>query len=72
MPGWSWLGQVERDRPELAREAAQTIRQMAEGESLRQSAPRGPWAIAGYVMGGLLGLPLLILLFSVMLSALFR
>ncbi len=70
--GWFWLGQSEKRSQDLARETAQAIRQMAEGEAVRQGAPNNPWAIAGYVLGGVFGLLLLVLVFSMMVSSLFR
>jgi hypothetical protein len=41
-------------------------------ESVRQAMPGSPWAIAGYVLGGIFGLLLLVLVFSMMVSSLFR
>jgi hypothetical protein len=71
--GWHWVGAAEGKRVDgLAREAASTLRQMAEGEALRLAQPGSPWSIAGYVLGGLFGLQVLILLFSLMVSFLFR
>lgn len=69
---WSWLGQTEKSPGELSREAAQAVRQLAEGEALRQAGPSSPWAIAGFVLGGFFGLILLMFLFSMMMSLLFR
>ncbi len=68
---WYWLGQSEKQAADLARETAHAIRQMAEGELVRQTPPSGPWAIAGYILGSMFGLFLLIVLFSLMVSALF-
>jgi hypothetical protein len=70
--GYLWLGLGNKAPQELARESAQTVRQLAEGEALRQALPNSPWAIAGYILGGLLGLQLVIVLLSLMISALFR
>jgi hypothetical protein len=70
--GWFWLGQTEKGIVERGREAAQTLRQMAEGEALRQSLPGNPWAIAGYILGGVFGLILLGMVFSLMISSVFR
>lgn len=70
--GWSWMGLVEKRAPDLARESAQAIRQMAEGESVRTALPNSPWAIVGYVLGGIFGLILLMILFSVLLSSLIQ
>lgn len=69
---WTWLGQTEKTPGDLSREAAQAVRQMAEGEALRQAGPSSPWAIAGFVLGGFFGLILLMILFSMMMSLLFR
>lgn len=71
-PGYTWLGQSGKKPSELAHEAARAIRQMAEGETLRQGLPSNPWSIAGYIGGGLFGLLALILLFLMMISSLFR
>jgi hypothetical protein len=70
--GYYLLGQSEKSILELSREAAQAVRQMAEGESVRRTLPNSPWAIAGYILGGLFGLLILTGLFSIMMSALFR
>lgn len=70
--GWTWLGQAEKEISELALEAARAIRQMAEGEAVRQVQSFGPWSIFGYVLGGIGGLIVLAILFSVMTSALYR
>jgi hypothetical protein len=69
---WYWLGQSEKQLPDLARETAQAIRQIAEGEAVRQAPPGGPWAIAGYILGGIFGLILLIILFASLMSSLFQ
>ena len=67
-----WLGQGDKDYQSLARDAAQTVRQMAEGEAVRQAISNNPWMIAGYVLGALIGLQILIALFALMMTALFR
>jgi hypothetical protein len=63
---------MDKRPQDLAREAAHAIRQVAEGESVRQSVTSSPWAIAGYVLGGVFGLILLSLVFSLLLSSLVR
>jgi hypothetical protein len=68
--GWHWLGQNEQRPQDLAREAASTLRQLAEGEAVRQTAPGSPWVIAGYVFGAIFGLVLLMILFSFLISSL--
>ncbi len=69
---WGWLGQADKQETILAREAAQAIRQMAEGESVRQAAPSNPWVIASYIMGGIFGLLVLWFLFVLIVSSLFQ
>jgi hypothetical protein len=70
--GYYLLGQSEKSLLELSREAAQAVRQMAEGEALRRALPNSPWAIAGIILGSLFGLQILFGLFMVIISALFR
>lgn len=70
--GWIWLGQTEKRPQELAREAAQSLRQMAEGESLRAPLPNNPWTVAGFILGGIFGLLLLFAAFSLLFSSFFR
>ncbi len=69
---WFWLGQSDQKVQELARDTARAIRQIAEGETVRQAAPSSPWSIAGYILGGIFGLLLLVFVFSLMASSLFR
>jgi hypothetical protein len=70
--GYTWPGQVDKSPQQLARDAAQALRQMAEGEAPRLALPAGPWAVAGYILGGLFALQLLAALFTLMISTLFR
>ena len=70
--GWAWIGQSDRSMQDLARDTAQAARQMAEGEAVRRSVSAGPWGIAGYLLGGLGALVMLAILFSIMMSNLFR
>lgn len=70
--GWLLPASVEKSPQELAKEAAATLRQMAEGEDIRQGLPNSPWQIAGYVLGGLFGILLLIGLFALLVTSLFR
>jgi hypothetical protein len=71
--GWIWLGQQAEKSPyQLGRDAAQAVRQLAEGEAMHQALTTNPWAITGYILGGIFELILLVGLFSLMMSALFR
>ncbi|WP_162787727.1 hypothetical protein [Anaerolinea thermolimosa] len=71
LEGWTWPGAATRSLRELAEEAVGAIRQMAEGDLPRAGLPSNPWAIAGYVLGGLFAIQLLIGLFALLVSSLF-
>jgi hypothetical protein len=71
LEGWVWPGATTRSLRELAEEAAGVIRQMAEGDLPRAGLPSNPWAVAGYVLGGLFAVQLLIGLFALLVSSLF-
>lgn len=71
--GWFWFGAPAEKRPQdLGREAAQSLRQLAEGENVRAALPSSPWAVVGYILGGLFGLQLLFALFSLLISSIYR
>ncbi len=70
--GWLWLGLVQRPVRELAEEAAGTIRQLAEGDVPRGGLPSNPWAVAGYILGGLFALQILVALFAILVSSLYN
>jgi hypothetical protein len=67
-----WLGQAEKSPQEMARETARSLRQMAEGETLRNSLPSNPWMVTGTILAGLFGLLLILFLFSLMFSIIFQ
>jgi len=56
--GWVWTGGI-RPLPAAATQAAQTLRQLAEGQELRQQAATPGWMIAVYIVAGLFGLEIL-------------
>jgi len=56
--GWVWTGGI-RPLPAAATQAAQTLRQLAEGQELRQQAVTPGWMIAVYIVAGLFGLEIL-------------
>ncbi len=70
--GWLWLGLTIPPLRELAEQAAAAIRQMAEGDAPRGGLPSNPWAVAGYILGGLFALQILIGLFAILVSSLFN
>jgi hypothetical protein len=70
--GWLWLGLTQRPTHETAEEAAGAIRQMAEGDAPRGGLPANPWSVAGYILGGLFALQILVALFAILVSSLFN
>lgn len=69
--GWVWLGSPTRPLRELTDDAAGAIRQIAEGDAPRGGLPSNPWSVAGYVLGGLFAVQLLVALFVLLVSSLF-
>ena len=67
---WIWAGQTGRSSAEWAQSTALAVRQLSEGQTLRQAAPTNPWAIAGFVLGGLFALLLALILFMALFSGL--
>jgi hypothetical protein len=61
--GWLWTGGI-RPLPAAATQAAQAVRQLAEGQEVRQQAGTSGWMIAVYIIAGLFGLEILGLLIS--------
>lgn len=62
--GWHWVFGSGRPLAALARQAAHTVRQLAEG--VQPSSPRetSPWLVVVYTLAGLFGLSLLMSLIS--------
>lgn len=56
--GWFYAGGV-RPLPAAAAQAAQTVRQLAEGQEVRQQTGTSGWMIVIYIIAGLFGLELL-------------
>ncbi len=68
-PGWLWTGGI-RPLPAAAAQAAQAVRQLAEGQEVRQQAGTSGWMIFVYIIAGLFGLEILGLLLSLGISRL--
>jgi hypothetical protein len=54
--------------PSLARQAAQIVRQLAEGDRNPQGRENSPWMIAAYLVAAVLGLILLFLLITAIIN----
>ena len=65
---WVWLGTQGRTLRELAQAAAQAVRQVAEGQPVKPPTPNSPWVIAGYILAGLFGLEILLVVFTLLMS----
>lgn len=70
-PGWLWTAGI-RPLPAAAIQAAQAVRQMAEGQAVHQQAGTPGWMIAVYIFAGLAGLEILGLLVSLGISLIRR
>ncbi len=62
--GWVWVGGAQAD----VNQAALTLRQLAEGQEVRQRAPASGWMVAVYIIAALFCLQVLFMLFSFGLS----
>jgi hypothetical protein len=65
---WVWLGAQGRSLRELAQATAQAVRQVAEGQPVRPPTPNSPWVIAGYILAGLFGLEILLVVFALLMA----
>ena len=70
--GWVWLGGAARSEPDLARETAQALRQLSEGQEVRSSPSLNPWQVVLVVFGGVLLVQILFGLFAFTLSTLIK
>ena len=66
--GWVWVGGPVTD----LNQAALVLRQIAEGQEVRQKAAVTGWMVFLYVLAGLFGVQILGLLVSLIVSSLFR
>jgi hypothetical protein len=67
-PNWQWVGMLEKSSPDQARQAANAVRQMAEDQPVRFSAIVSPWVVVAYVLGGLFGLEVIVMMVAFLVS----
>jgi preprotein translocase subunit YajC len=67
-PGWIWTGGVWRPLQAAAGQAAQAVRQLAEGQEVRQQGGTSGWMTFVYILASLAGLELLMVLVSLVVS----
>ncbi|MFH1909079.1 MAG: DUF5671 domain-containing protein [Chloroflexota bacterium] len=65
--GWVWVGGAPAD----VNQAALALRQLAEGQEVRQRPPASGWMVAVYIIAALFGLQILFMLFSMLASTFF-
>ncbi|MHC1782126.1 MAG: DUF5671 domain-containing protein [Anaerolineaceae bacterium] len=66
--GWLWPG-GQRSRHEQVTDAVAAVRQLAEGQTVRSGPSSNPWVVIGYVLGGLFGLQLLLIILGVIINS---
>ncbi len=70
--GWTWGASLPGDLRERVRQAVNAILSLAEGEEApRAGVSVSPWAVAGYVLGGLFAAQMLVVLITLFVSSLY-
>uniref|UniRef100_UPI002618942A hypothetical protein n=1 Tax=Anaerolinea sp. TaxID=1872519 RepID=UPI002618942A len=70
--GWTWGTSLPGDLRERVRQAVNAILSLAEGEEApRAGVSASPWAVAGYVLGGLFAAQMLVVLFTLFVGSLY-
>ena len=59
-PGWVWIDTDAGSLPKLAKQVAEAVRKLAEGDAPEGEGRMSPWMIVAAVIGGLIGLSILI------------
>ncbi len=71
LTGWVWIAGSAKSVSDLMLETVGVIQKLAEGAAIGQSRPVAGWMGLVYILGGLVGLPLLISLFSLLAELLY-
>lgn len=69
--GWHWVFGGERPLDSSVRQTARIVRHLAEGEEIPQPRDASPWQTVLYILAGLFGLELLLVLVSLFASLIF-
>lgn len=64
--GWVWVSGSDITQQNLVRQTIEMVRKLAEGEDISKTQSSSPWAIMGYVFGGLFGLWVLFVLLMIL------
>jgi hypothetical protein len=64
--GWLWTFGTGKPITNLVEQAAKMVRHLAEGEDISAARETSPWMVVLYIVAALVGVPLLISLFSIL------
>ncbi len=70
-PGWVWPGWPRRSEGDTARQAANAIRLLAEGQEIRSAGVSSGWMVVVYIMAALFGIQIVFALLALALSTIF-
>jgi hypothetical protein len=70
--GWTWQDLIQRSRLDSAKESARLIRMMAEKQEIHPPAGGGGLTTVAYILAGLFGLQIVMMILSLGLSAFIR
>lgn len=67
--GWTWQGLIQRGRLDSAKETARLIRMMAENQQIHPASAGGGLTTIAYIMAGLFGFEVVMMILSLIVSA---
>ena len=70
-PGWLWPGWPRRSEADTARQAANAVRHLAEGQEIRSAGVSSGWMAVVYIMAALFGIQMVFALLALALSTIF-
>jgi hypothetical protein len=70
--GWTWQGLIQRSRLDSAKETARLIRMMAENQEIQPASSGGGLTVIAYILAGMFGLQVLIMIISVIVGSFVR
>ncbi len=70
-PGWVWPGWPRRSEADTARQAANAVRHLAEGQEVRSGGASSGWMTVVYIMAALFGVQLAFMLLALAISTIF-
>jgi hypothetical protein len=70
-PGWVWPGWPRRSEADTARQTANAIRLLAEGQEIRPAGVSSGWVTLVYIMAALFGIEMVFVVLGIALSTIF-